>query len=211
MSPLRLSRIVGCAVAGLLWTLSTTACAGDGKVRWYPADDLSYYRIIQSAETNPRANIFSAPLAAALQSHLYRQSADKVVDTSCDAWIVLQSIEVNSSTYAFVLFCRNGRDWTALRGGGGGEAAVNGMVPSSEMDGLLSRSKGLAVGPRLGIGFDALTSYVTTYDGQSVNRFAVYGDEDGRSDTVSDFRLADGVIRDLKNAVECVKEPARQD
>ncbi len=59
-----------------------------------------------------------------------------------------------------------------------------------------------ADGPRLGVGFDGMASYVTTYDGRSVGRFAVYGDVHAKSGRVLDFRLADGVVRDLEHAIE---------
>lgn len=77
------------------------------------------------------------------------------------------------------------------------------------MDDLLSRSTSLADGPRLGIGFDGLTSYVITYDGRSVGRFAVYGAEDRGSKNASDFRLADGVLRDLEHVNERASSSAR--
>ncbi|RTQ90708.1 hypothetical protein [Stenotrophomonas maltophilia] len=174
-------------------------------------DDLSYYRNAPSSAEDPRAGVFHAYLAAALQSHRYRNSANTASESGCDAWIALQSVEVNSSRYDFALLCRNGKAWTALRGGAGGEEAVISLPASENMDGLLSRSRALADGPRLGIGFDGLTSYVTTYDGGSVGRFAVYGVEGRESKNASDFRLADGVVRDLEHVIERASGSARQD
>ncbi len=197
-------------VAGIISIVSAISFAGGGG-RWSPLDDLSYYRNARPNAADARAGVFHAYLAAALQSHRYRDSANTASESDCEAWIALQSVAVNSSKYNFALLCRNGGAWTALRGGIGGEEAVRSLPSSEDMDGLLSRSRSLADGPRLGVGFDGLASYVTTYDGRSVGRFAVYGAEDRESKNASDFRLADGVVRDLEHVIERASSSARQD
>lgn len=195
-------------IAAALVVLASSASYAVEVVRWSPMGDLSYYRRVESFAGDSDSGIFHAYLAAALQSDGYRESARRASERDCDAWIALQRVSANSSRYAFVLFCRNGKRWVALRGGEVEEEVHIGVPSSMDMDDLLSRSRSVADGPRLGVGFDGMASYVTAYDGRSIGRFAVYGALHGESGRVLEFRLADGVVRHLEHSIELASTSA---
>ena len=189
-------------LGSILSALPAVACAGDPSATWSPQSDLAYYTDIEVAAADPSADVFPAYLAAALQSSGYRRNADYASKATCDAWMAIQRVGVYSSTYHFMHLCRNGEAWTGVRGGAVADAEfVTDGLPSDDLNQLLSRSVSVTDGPRLGVGFDALATYVTIYDGRSVGRFAIYGVEDGRSDTVQDFRVVKSLVLDIERVV----------
>lgn len=165
------------AVSYTCTALMASICpaAHGAEVVWSPVDDLAYYERAVDSSARDGSGVFVANLAAAVSLKKYVSAAAEAAraEGGCEHWLALQRIEPYSSNYDFAFYCKRAGSWEAFKGNGLGRLIRrDGLVSDGRVEAIQARvsaSEGLFYGPF----FDAMTKYVTSYEGGSVKRLAL--------------------------------------
>ncbi|WP_153066917.1 hypothetical protein [Xanthomonas arboricola] len=172
------------------------------EVKWSLSDDLAVYQRIYQESGKAEMSIFPAYLRSAAQFQRYRDAVEgRTHDLRCESWIVVQSIEIESSQYEFLFLCRTSdAAWSATNGWGNEANELKIYISPQYMDKLLARTYEIE-GAYYRSVFDAHCVYVTSFNGKEIARFAVYAPVNGTSHEGVAYDSASALVNFLRLSV----------